>query len=106
MKLLQSILFFALVAVLSAKPQRFDNYKVFEIKVLNEDHVNILRSLERDATDDYDFWNSPIIGRSADIMVKPEKSDEFERMIKNYDMDIDVKISNLQELVQREFIEF
>lgn len=101
MKLLQTILFVSLVVAVSAKLQRFDNYKVYEIKVLNEDHVNILRSLERDTNDDYDFWNSPIIGRSADIMVKPEKSDEFERMIKNYDLDIDVKIPNLQEFVER-----
>lgn len=101
MKLLQSILFVAIAAVVSTEPQRFDNYKVYQIKVLNEDHVNILRTLERNVTDDYDFWNSPIVGRNTDIMVTPEKTDDFERMIKSFNMDIDVKIPNLQELVQR-----
>ncbi|XP_037037661.1 zinc carboxypeptidase-like [Bradysia coprophila] len=102
MKLLASILFVVLAAVVSAKQQRFDNYKVYEVKVSNEDHVNILRSLERDTADDYDFWNSPIIGRSADIMVAPEKTGDFEKMIQNFGLDIDVKIPNLQDLIDQE----
>ncbi len=102
MKLLQLILSVTLLctAVLS-ESKRFDNYKVYEVKVLNEDHVNILRSLERNVLDEYDFWNSPIIGRNTDIMVPPEKSEDFEKMIKDLNMDIGVKISNLQELVQK-----
>lgn len=102
MNLLQLILSVTLFTAVVTQTKRFDNYKVYEVKVLNKDHVNVLRSLERNTTDDYDFWNSPIIGRNVDIMVPPEKTKEFEKLIRNYDMDIGVKVSNLQELVRIE----
>lgn len=97
MKGLQLILSVTLFTVVLTEPRRFDNYKVYEVNVLNKDHVNILRTLERNTTDDYDFWNSPIVGRNTDIMVPAEKAADFERMIKNFNMEIGVKVSNLQE---------
>lgn len=99
MKLLQLILSVVLFTAILAEPKRFDNYKVYEVEVLNKEQVNILRSLERNTTDGYEFWNSPIIGRRTDIMVPPEKIDDFEQMIKHFNMDLAVKVFNLQELV-------
>lgn len=97
MTLLQIILSVTFFTTVLTEPKRFDNFKVYEIKVSDKDHVDILRSLERDTTDGYEFWNSPIVGRSTDIMVPPEKTEEFEKMIKNFNLDIGVKVSNLQE---------
>ncbi|KAJ6632757.1 Zinc carboxypeptidase A 1, partial [Pseudolycoriella hygida] len=102
MTLLKLILSLTLFTVVVTEPQRFDNYKVYEIKVENKDHVNILRSLEGNASDEYDFWNSPIVGRNADIMVSPEKTDAFEKMMKNFNMTVGVKVLNLQDLIDRE----
>lgn len=99
MKLLQLILSVTLFTAVLTESKRFDNYKVYEIKVLNKEHVNILRSLERNTSDGYEFWNSPIIGRQTDILVPPEKTKDFEQMIKDFNMDIGLKVSNLQELV-------
>lgn len=99
MKGLQLIFAVTLFTAVVTETQRFENYKVYEVKVLNKEHVNILRSLERNTTDEYDFWNSPIIGRNTDIMVPGEKAEDFEMMMKNFNMDIGVKVSNLQELV-------
>lgn len=105
MKLLGSFLPLTLfIVTVLAKSQRFDNYKVYEINVQNEDHVNVLRSLEEDAWDRYDFWNSPIIGRTTDIMVSPEKAKVFESMIKSLNMDLTVKISNLQEFAEKRML--
>lgn len=100
MNLFQFLLAITLFAAVFAA-KRFDNYKVYKINVENKDHLNILRTLEQDTSDDYEFWNSPIIGRNTDIMVPPEKTEDFEKMIKNYNMIFDVKVSNLQELVNK-----
>lgn len=97
MNLFQLLLAITLFTTVLSEPRRFDNYKVYKINVQSEDHLKILRTLEQDTTDEYDFWNSPIIGRNTDIMVPPEKTEDFEKMIKNFNMDFGVKVSNLQE---------
>jgi len=88
--------------VVLTEPKRFDNYKVYQIKVGSKDHLNILRELEQDTSDEYDFWNSPIMGRTTDIMVPPGKTVDFEKMMKNFNMDLGVKVSNLQDLIDAE----
>lgn len=98
MDLLQLFLAITSLTAVITVPQRFDNYKVYGIKVLNKDHLNILRTLEQNSYE-YDFWNSPIVGRTTDIMVSPEKIEDFEKMMKNLNLEMDVKVSNLQEFV-------
>lgn len=99
MSLFQWLSVLTIFTVVLAEPIRFDNYKVYGVKVLDNDQLNKLRRLEQDTSDEYNFWNSPIINRTTDIMVTPERTEDFEKMMKSLNIDFGVKVSNLQELV-------
>lgn len=81
------ILFFGQSLALTV---RYDNYRVYSVKVENADHLNRLESIESQ----YDFWKSGNIGQHSDIMVAPHKVDEFEKFIEN--MNSSIKVDNVQ----------
>lgn len=77
----------------SASKIRYDNYRVYSVKIENADHSNQLKSLENE----YDFWKNGQINQHSDIMVPPHKIEEFENYIANINSSI--KINNVQRLV-------
>lgn len=81
------ILFFGQSLALTV---RYDNYRVYSVKVENTDHLNRLESI----SGRYDFWKSGNVGQQADIMVAPHEIDEFEKFIEN--MNSSVKVDNVQ----------
>uniref|UniRef100_A0A1L8DQZ6 Zinc carboxypeptidase A 1 n=1 Tax=Nyssomyia neivai TaxID=330878 RepID=A0A1L8DQZ6_9DIPT len=94
-----SLLFF--LAVSNCEKARFDNYKVFSVNVKNEEQVEVLQALEKMSS--YDFWNGATkVGGVVDIMVPPHKFPEFEEIISRNNFEIDLKVSNVQELIDNE----
>lgn len=85
-----------LITGVSLTKKRFDNYKVYSVKVQNDDQLKILENLERQ---DYDFWESPILGDVADIMVTPDQEQYFESLMDIHKFESSIKIANLQELM-------
>ncbi len=73
-----------------AQTVRYDNYRVYSVKVEDADDWNQLKSIESQ----YDFWKSGNIGQYSDIMVAPQDVYEFERLIAN--MNSSIKVDNVQ----------
>jgi len=75
---------------------RYDNYRVYSVKVENANHLRQLESIESQ----YDFWKSGNVGQHSDIMVAPHEIDEFEKFIEN--MNSSIKVNNVQSLIDSE----
>jgi len=75
---------------------RYDDYRVYSVKIDHTEHLNQLRSLEHQ----YDFWKSGKVGEYSDIMVPPHKIDEFETFVGN--MNSSIKVDNVQRLIDLE----
>lgn len=97
MKATLCLVVLALTSCLSAEKIRYDNYKVFSISSANEEQVRVLSTLEQDEFSEYQFWTSPGSKKPIDIQVPPHKLDEFEVLSKKLNLNVQVKIENLQE---------
>ncbi|XP_032691436.1 zinc carboxypeptidase-like isoform X2 [Odontomachus brunneus] len=97
----KAILLCALVGLSAAHKASFENYKVFRIVPVTQKQVEFLRQLEN-LTDGFSFWQSATyVGRNVDIMVAPHKMPEFHEIMKQATMPYNVKIENVQELLDR-----
>lgn len=83
-----------LISTESSTKQRFDNFKVYSVKVENEEQLEVLEKLEKK---DYDFWESPILGNVADVMISPDREPYFESLMDIYKIERSVKVANVQE---------
>merc|ERR1711963_652893 len=74
----------------------YEGYKVLKTQPLNEAHAEILRNLQNE--DVFDFWQDPVIGRSADILASPELLPMLEQFLQENKIQFSVTIDNLEEL--------
>lgn len=74
--------------------QRFDNYKVYSVKVENVEQLKVLENLEKQ---NFDFWESPMLGNVADIMISPDQEQHFQLLMDAFKMHRTVKVANVQE---------
>ncbi|KAJ6643131.1 Zinc carboxypeptidase A 1, partial [Pseudolycoriella hygida] len=80
----------------SIPKQRFDNFKIFSVNVENSEQLNVLSELEKH---DYDFWESPVLGDVADLVIPPDKESYFMRLVNLHEMNASVKVANIQDLM-------
>ncbi|KAJ6648918.1 Zinc carboxypeptidase, partial [Pseudolycoriella hygida] len=59
-----------------AEKERFDNHKVYEIRIDTADQLQLFRNLENDS-DGLLLWNYPVLGHSVSVMVAPHRFKEF-----------------------------
>lgn len=99
MKLLAALVFIVILAEIAVcVKNRYDNYKVYEVKVDNEEQLKVLDKLERLAFSSYDFWKRPSsVGMPVNIMVPPHKAAEFDEIMQSLNFRTSLKISNVQE---------
>lgn len=71
---------------------RFDGHQVYRVFVDYEDQLRLLQSIEGD----FDFWKAPLLGRHADIRIRPEQFDEFNALMEAYEIRSELAISNVQ----------
>lgn len=83
-----------LISAESLTKKRFDNFKVYSVKVQNDEHLKVLENLERK---NYDFWESPLLGDIADVMISPDQEQYFHYLMDAHDIERTIKIANLQE---------
>merc|ERR1711936_254738 len=92
---------FALVAFLafaSSERVTYDGYKVLRTQHLNMTTSKALQSLQLE--DDFDFWQDPVIGRSADIMASPQMLPELQQLLSKHGIHYTVMIEDVEALTQ------
>ncbi len=93
-QLIQLLAMILLISGVSLTKQRFDNFKVYSVKVENADQLKVLENLEKK---DYDFWESPILGAVADVMISTDQESYFLSLMDSHHIERTVKIANVQE---------
>lgn len=81
-------------SIVLGEKARFDNYRVYTLKVTTETQLTALRDIEESGK--YEFWTSPTAETDADIMVPPHKYAEFADLVKYLDIESTIKIENIQ----------
>ncbi|KAJ6649863.1 Zinc carboxypeptidase A 1 [Pseudolycoriella hygida] len=94
-----AIIFFA--SVVWSRQLTFHDFKVFSVKVENEEQLRILKTLEND-DDGFSYWKDPILGRDADIVVSPNKLNDFNDLVSALKLNSTMKIANIQKLIDAE----
>lgn len=74
---------------------RFDNYKLYTLKINTSEQLQVLRDIE-EHVEDYEVWKSATIGHEADIMVPPHKLGHFQDLINDFGFESNLKIENVQ----------
>lgn len=94
---------FGILVVASAASDRFDNYRVYSLKIENEVQRESLEAVRKVLTKPVDFWKgSNQVSAMADIMVAPEDQTIFEDMLLAENFKWQLKIENVQELIDGE----
>ena len=74
----------------------YDGFKVLRTQHLNMTTAKLLRELQMQ--DQLDFWQDPMIGRSADIMASPEMLSNLQQFLNEYGIHYTVMIEDVEEL--------
>lgn len=95
MKFLLAIAVLVLCSSVSlGEKSRFDNYRVYTLKVTTEEQLTALQDIEESGK--YEFWTSPTAKKDVDIMVPPHKFSEFSDLVDYLDIEFALKIENVQ----------
>merc|ERR1712156_49142 len=86
----------AFLAIASSERVTYDGYKVLRTQHLNMTTSKALQSLQLE--DVFDFWQDPVIGRSADIMASPEMLSELQQILSKNGIHYTVMIEDVEEL--------
>jgi len=90
---------FAIVAFLafaSSERVTYDGFKVLRTQHLNMTTSKALQSLQLEG--EFDFWQKPVIGRSADIMASPEMLPELQQILSKNGIHYTVMIEDVEAL--------
>lgn len=74
---------------------RFDNYRVYKLKVNTQDQLDVLKQIEK-FPDGFSFWDGPVLGQEAELMVPPHKFGEFSEICEQFGIWNKLKITNVQ----------
>ena len=82
-------------------PNRYDNFKVFRVAIVDDASANVINN---DLEAYIDIWAEPRVGLHADIMVSPTDSSFVENKLKSRNMEYSVMVKNVQELMDAELV--
>ncbi|KAM7352228.1 zinc carboxypeptidase [Cochliomyia hominivorax] len=83
------------------KKIRYDNYKVYKVRIVSVEQYNELMGQEEEY--ELDFWSEVHnYGETCDVMVKPELQSKFENFLQKAKIVYEVKIKNVQSLIDNE----
>jgi len=88
--------FLAFLAFASSERVTYDGYKVLRTQHLNMTTSKALQSLRLE--DEFDFWQDPVIGRSADIMASPEMLPELQQILSENGIHYTIMIEDVEAL--------
>lgn len=96
MKILAFVVIFVYFSLIYGEKARFDNYRVYKLKIQNEKQLEVLQGLET-PQDGISFIEAPIsIKRDAEIIVAPHKFADISDFFDEFDIEHEIKIENLQ----------
>lgn len=72
----------------------YKNYQLWRLKPINEDHLNALNGL-RLYHSDYQWWQGPSLEGKTDVLVPPNKLDEFREFLDEEEIKHTTTIRNL-----------
>lgn len=82
-------------STVAAEQTRFDSYRVYSVKISDEQQLRQLRGM--DGTTGYDMWRSARhVGATAAIMVSPQKNDEFNEIVTAFGVETKLMVDNVQ----------
>lgn len=84
----------------SAEQERFDNYRVYSLKIENEAQQGSLSGVSQGLSKSLNYWRGANqIDTLADIMVAPEDQEQFETVLVANAFKWQLKVDNVQELI-------
>lgn len=96
MSLFKLTIVFACFSLSFGEKARFDNYRVYSIKIQNEKQLEMLQGLEN-SQDGIVYIESPIsIKRPAEMIVPPHKFADISIFFSVFSIENEIKIDNLQ----------
>lgn len=97
--LLQTVTVVLLAASVSCSSEsiRYDNHRLYGLRVRNVQQIEALRQLDSAAIDGYTFWNEIRDRGDVDLMVSPEKLIEFDGLTRRMRLTSVLKLENVQE---------
>uniref|UniRef100_A0A1I8JW39 Zinc carboxypeptidase A 1 n=1 Tax=Anopheles quadriannulatus TaxID=34691 RepID=A0A1I8JW39_ANOQN len=102
MKLLLVCIAIALFGAIVAEKARYDNYRVYRIRVQTDRQLELLQAIEQ-YPDGYTFWNEPTkVGTEVLLVVPPHKRGHFSDIRAQYALRAVLQTANLQEQIDQE----
>ncbi|XP_015125497.1 zinc carboxypeptidase [Diachasma alloeum] len=101
--MLKFVVFVGLIGLALAQKESFENYKVFRILPTNDEQIALLHQIADTSDGQYSFWNEAgHVNVTADLMVAPQKIEEFERLMALTETKYVPYIDNVQQLIDDE----
>lgn len=75
---------------------RFDNYRVYSFPVENEGQLEALQEIESNL-DGLMYLEAPILGRTAELLVPPNKVADTKELFKSLELKSKLKTRNIQQ---------
>lgn len=100
MTLLTLVIFCVCFLLISGEKARYDNYRVYSIRIKDEKQFEILQDLENTQTGLF-YMEAPIsIYKTAEIIVAPHRFADITEYFEKYQLENEIKVDNLQKCVQ------
>lgn len=91
------IVIFACHLLISGEKARFDNYRIYSIKIQNEKQLELLQNLEN-APDGISYIEAPVsMKKSAEMIVPPHKFADVSGFFEKFGIENEIKIDNIQQ---------
>lgn len=82
--------------LISGEKARFDNYRVYSLKIDNEKQLEALQELEHSPNGLF-YLEAPVsIHKNAQIIVPPHKFGDVSEFLDKHEIDNEIRVKNLQ----------
>ncbi|XP_043261610.1 zinc carboxypeptidase-like [Colletes gigas] len=96
-----SLHFLIFVGVICADDKvRYDGYKLYKVFVADDAHLELLQTMQDG--DGYNFWAQPRVNYTANVMISPEKIQEFMKIANTTRLDPQLMMDNVQNYIDDE----
>lgn len=96
MKLLTAAIFCVSFLLISGEKARFDNYRVYSLKIKNEKQLEALQDLENFQSGLF-YLEAPIsIYKTSEIIVPPHKFADITEFFNKFEIENIIRVENLQ----------
>ncbi|XP_054013337.1 zinc carboxypeptidase-like [Hylaeus anthracinus] len=97
-----SLYFLVIVGITCADDDkvRYDGYRLYKVHVTDDTKLELLHTM-RDS-DGYAFWERPRVNYTADVMISPEKLQEFMQIANTSELEPELMMENVQKYIDDE----